>query len=118
MVLPNSCEISFDYDSNIGSSVTLKKDNFQCGLVSESGYKDFGYNGGSGWNTQKRMYIGGGYNSYKFIINGNTVQYYFNDVLQTTQTYTQLNTSRNVLFNGGKWSGTSCSIKNISIKPL
>ena len=114
--LSSPVEITFDYNSNIGSSVLITN-GFRFGVISETGYKEFGYSQ-SGWHNQKHINIGSGYNSYKYIINGNTVEYYLNGELQTTQTYSQISTITDWKLQCGKWSGTSCSIKNISIKPL
>lgn len=116
--LSSPIEITFDYNSNIGSSVLIRHTTgFGFGIISETGYKEFGYSQ-NGWHNQKHINIGSGYNSYKYVINGNTVEYHLNGALQTSQTYSQISTLTGWQFYCSKWSGTSCSIKNISIKPL
>ena len=60
----------------------------------------------------------GSYHTIKYIVDGTTVQMYFDDALKTTQTLSWISNYSDYCLSMIKWSSGIPKIKNVKIKPL
>lgn len=137
--LPFNCEVSFDYYSNIPSSVTgydhrfflLPKSQFNTGTtqpqyalyVNQSG-ANVGYvgkrenNSTIGFGSNFSM-SGSTYHTMKWIIDGTTVECYVDDVLKATEIISWIRDYTNYTFSIMIWSSSATSkMKNVKIKKI
>lgn len=137
VALPSKCEISFDECSIKGSTggqhrfFFLPKSQYSSGTTqpqsaiyfdneTNNNVHTFGKRENNSTIEFVREYDTlGSYHTVKYVVDGTTVQMYFDDVLKTTQTLSWIGNYTDYSMGMMRWSaGGTSKIKNVKIKPL